>query len=144
MSNIKTIDLRGLSESSEYTIEDADMYQAILFITRHNVRVICNGADFQEFVWGADRYTLWIPCGNVMKCVIGKYLLEKISDEIILVRKDKARVNIHEIPRIIDEIKRGKPRTCQYTYFFIIPSNTHKIVNNLVFIRDKNRGVVGK
>jgi hypothetical protein len=133
--NAKIVDLKSYSGSGEYVVEDAGSYDAILFITRHNIRIICSGRDFQEFVWGADRYTLWIPCNNVMKCIVGKYFLEKINDEIILVRKDKININVNEIYSIISEIRENKSETCKYSYFFIIPSDTYKVIGNLVFVK---------
>jgi hypothetical protein len=139
LRNIKTVDLKGFSEYGEYIIEDTGSYEAILFITKPDLRIICDGIDFQEFVWGADRYTLWIPCDNVMKCIIGKYFLEKIDNEIILVQRDKINVNIdiNEIHKIISEIRRSRSKTCKYMYFFIIPSDTYKVIGNFIFIKTK-------
>lgn len=110
----------------------------LVTITPSKYRVICNGIDFQEFVWGGERISLWIVDREQIKCYVDKYVLQPIIENIYYVsRKDTYSIpdtilnKLSYVKEIIQELEKDTG----FEKFFIMPSDKDLIQDNFIYVK---------
>lgn len=110
----------------------------LVTITPSKYRVICNGIDFQEFVWGGERISLWIVNGEQIRCYIDKYVLQPIIENVYYVSKE----DTYSIPDIlldklshVKEIIEKLRKKARFEKFFIMLGNKDLIQDNFIYVK---------
>ncbi|OYT40546.1 MAG: hypothetical protein B6U89_01690 [Desulfurococcales archaeon ex4484_58] len=73
-----------------YEVEVFHEKEYFLFATKPNVRTICSGVEYQDFIWGSKRYTLWVLPRGKVKCLFldNVYYIPIRKDIIIVSTRD--------------------------------------------------------
>lgn len=111
---------------------------ALLIVTPSKYRTICNGIDFQEFVWGNERASLWIVHGNKVKCFVGRYVLLPFLNNTFYVSSKNEYTLPETLLEMIDYIKETiekLARSTRFRKFFVLISDKNTIQDNIIYIK---------